>query len=162
MHEAGGHRWQRISPTEKRGRTHTSTITVAVLPVPREQELMIDPKDLDWKTCRSSGPGGQHGDRTDSAVQLTHKPTGLSVRIENEKSQHRNKTEALNVLRARLLEKQKYEVNTKRASDRKKQVGSGMRGDKRRTIRTQDGIVKDHVLGKKWRLKDYLRGNWSY
>lgn len=158
--ESGGHRWQRVPPTEKRGRTHTSTITVAVLPIPAEAKLILPDRDLKWSTCRGSGPGGQHRNKTESAVQLVHRPSGISVRCETEKSQHRNRQMALEQLRARLWESQQATVANSRSSARKSQVGSGMRGDKRRTIREQDGQVTDHVLGKKWRLKDYLRGNW--
>jgi peptide chain release factor 1 len=158
--ESGGHRWQRIPPTEKKGRRQTSTITVAVLPVPREKDLVIPEKDLDWKTCRGSGAGGQHKNVTDSAVQLTHLPTNISVRCESERSQHFNRATALEMLRARLLSEQRTQRSGARAADRRAQLGSGMRADKRRTIRVQDGSVVDHILGKKWNLKDYLRGNW--
>jgi peptide chain release factor 1 len=158
--ESGGHRWQRVPPTEKKGRRQTSTITVAVLSVPRESELRIPPGDLDWKTCRGSGAGGQHRNVTDSAVQLTHLPTGISIRCESERSQHYNRASALEMLRAKLLEAQRTQASGSRAANRRAQLGSGMRADKRRTIRVQDGTVTDHILGRKWPLKDYLRGNW--
>lgn len=158
--ESGGHRWQRIPPTERNGRVHTSTVTVAVLPEPTETEINIRESDLEWSACRGSGAGGQHRNVTDSAVLLRYKPSGLVVRCESERSQHRNKASALAVLRSRLF----HTANQKRlnliAENRKSQVGSGMRGDKRRTIRTQDGVVKDHVTGKKWRYADYLAGKW--
>jgi len=96
--ESGGHRWQRIPPTERRGRYHTSTVTVAVLSEPTERELHIDQRDLEWKTCRGSGAGGQHRNKTDSAVQLRYKPSGLSVRVESERSQTKNKVSALALL----------------------------------------------------------------
>ena len=160
-HEAGGHRWQRVSPTEKRGRTHTSTITVAVLAVPTPTQVRLHDRDLEWTTCRGSGPGGQHRNKTESAVQLTHKPTGLQVRCEAEKSQHRNREGALALLRARLWEQQNSSAQGARAAKRKKQVGSGMRGDKRRTIRVADGRVHDHILNMRWRLRDYVRGDFS-
>ena len=158
--EAGGHRWQRIPPTEKKGRRQTSTITIAVLSVPRDSELRIDNRDLDWKTCRGSGAGGQHRNVTDSAVQLTHKPTKIAVRCESERSQHFNRETALQMLRAKLLLLQKSEARASRTAARRAQVGSGMRADKRRTIRVQDQRVTDHLLEKSWHLKDYLRGNW--
>lgn len=159
-HESGGHRWQRVPPTEKKGRRQTSTITVAVLQIPTTTEIKIDPDDLDWKTCRGSGAGGQARNKLETAVQLTHIPTNTSVRCENEKSQHRNRETALELLGARLLADKTKTVNSQRAKDRQAQVGSGMRADKRRTIRTQDNLVTDHILNKTWSLKDYLKGNW--
>ena len=159
-HEAGGHRFQRIPPTEKRGRVHTSTITVAVLPEPTEVELRLNPTDLDWQTCRGSGAGGQHRNVTASAVQLTYRPTGLMVRCESERSQAQNRRTALALLRAKLWAAQQAATTAARASDRRQQVGSGMRGDKRRTIRVQDGQVHDHVTGQRWRYQDYVRGHW--
>ena len=159
--EAGGHRWQRIPPNEKRGRVHTSTITVALLPEPTETQVVLRDDDLEITTCRGSGNGGQHKQKTDSAVQIKHKPTGLLVRCESERSQHSNKDTAMALLRARLWEAEQARINGVRADDRKRQIGSGMRGDKRRTIRVQDGLVDDHVTGKRWRYKDYARGNWD-
>ena len=156
--EAGGHRWQRVPPTEKRGRTHTSTVTVAVLEVPDRKVLDIDPRDLEWKTCRGSGAGGQHRNVTDSAVQLTHRPTGTMVRCENERSQHANKAAALDVLRSRLAQAQEAQARTGRNSRRREQLGSGMRGDKRRTVALQRDQVHDHVTGKRTSAKKYLRG----
>jgi len=158
--EAGGHRWQRIPPTEKKGRRQTSTITVAVLPVPKASALVIAAKDLEWKMSRGSGAGGQHRNVTDNAVQLTHKPTKTSVRCESERSQHFNRITAMEMLRARLLAVRDAKATGGRAAARRKQLGSGMRADKRRTIRVQDQSVTDHVSGKTWILKDYLRGNW--
>jgi peptide chain release factor 1 len=158
--EPGGHRWQRVPPTEKRGRVHTSTITVAVLPEPSPVELVIAPADLEWSMCRASGSGGQHLQKTDSAVQLVHRPTGLQVRCESERSQKQNKESALAILRARLHVRLLTEQLEARHADRKQQVGSGMRGDKRRTIRCQDGTVTDHLTGRTWSFRDYLRGQW--
>lgn len=158
--ESGGHRWQRIPATEKRGRVHTSTVTVAVLPEPTEAQIRIEPKDLEYQACRGSGAGGQHRNVTDSAVQLTHLPTGLMVRVETERSQHQNRATALALLRLRLWEAQQERLNASRAADRKQQVGVGARGDKRRTIRCQDGQVNDHITGRRWNLKEYLRGDW--
>jgi peptide chain release factor 1 len=158
--EAGGHRWQRIPPGDKRGRVQTSTITVAVLPEPSATELRLAPGDLDWVTCRGSGPGGQHRNKTESCVVVTHKPTGLSVRCESERSQHQNREAALALLRARLHQAEVERRSAARADDRRRQVGSGMRGDKRRTIRCQEGVVVDHPTGRTWALRSYEKGEW--
>lgn len=158
--ESGGHRWQRVPPTEKRSRVHTSTITVAVMKEPEKSDFKIEEKDLQVTTCRGSGAGGQHRNKTDSAVQIKHVPTGLIVRCETERSQMQNKETAMSVLRARLIEKSEEQNNATVAFERKNQVGSGMRGDKRRTIRQQDGQVNDHFTGKSWRYEDYVKGNW--
>lgn len=158
--EPGGHRWQRIPPTEKRGRVQSSTITVAVLPEPTHAQIQIRDQDLEFQACRGSGAGGQNRNVTNSAVQITHKPTGLMVRCETERSQHQNHATALSLLRARLWEAEQNRVIGTRAQDRKQQVGQGQRGDKRRTVRYQDGIVTDHVLGRTWKLREYLKGDW--
>lgn len=159
--ESGGHRWQAVSPTEKRGRVQTSTITVAVLPQPTEAQVHVRQDDLEFSACRGSGAGGQHRNVTDSAVILKHKPSGLMVRCESERSQSQNKETALNLLRARLWEAKQTELSGARAEDRRRQVGSGMRGDKRRTIRAQDGQVTDHITGRTWQYKRYVRGDWD-
>jgi peptide chain release factor 1 len=159
--EAGGHRWQRVPPNEKRGRVHTSTVTVAVLDEPSEIELpRIAPADLEISTCRASGSGGQHLQKTDSAVQVRHVPTGLVVRSETERSQSYNRTTALAILRARLHQQLVARANSDRANDRRRQIGSGQRGDKRRTIAVQRDSVIDHVTGRVWRFSDYERGKW--
>lgn len=121
---------------------------------------MLREGDLDFKFCRGSGAGGQHRNVTDSAVVLTHKPTGLVVRCESERSQHANKETAVAVLRARLWEVTQLALDGDRAFKRRQQVGSGMRGDKIRTIRVRDDIVNDHVTGRQWKFRDYERGNW--
>lgn len=156
--EPGGHRWQRIPPTEKRGRVHTSTVTVAVLREPEAVEVRVDPGDLDWKTCRGSGAGGQHRNVTDSAVQLTHLPTGIMVRVESERSQHQNREAALGLLRARLLAMREGVVAQARSADRRAQVGTGMRGDKVRTIAVQRNEVVHHPTGARMTADRYLRG----
>ena len=156
--EGGGMRWQRVPPTERKGRVHTSTVTVAVLREPTQAEVRIDPRDLDYKTCRGSGAGGQHRNTTDSAVQLTHKPSGIMVRVESERSQHQNKESALSLLRARLLEQAQARTEGNRNAKRRKQVGGGSRGDKRRTHQVQNGQVTDHVTGKRMPLRKYLKG----
>lgn len=161
--ESGGHRIQRIPPTEKKGRVHTSTITVAVFleETNKVSTLEIDEsKDLIIKTCRGSGAGGQHRNKTETAVQVTHIPSGISVRSENGRSQYQNKMTAINMIRMKLSSSEKEKNSRESSADRKNQVGSGMRGDKRRTIRFQDGIVTDHILNVQWNLKDYLRGNY--
>lgn len=158
--EAGGHRWQRIPPNEKRGRVHTSTVTVAVMEEPTEVQVRIEERDLEWTACRGSGAGGQARNKTSNAVQLRHIPTGTMVRCESERSQHQNRRTALALLRARLWGERRGASETARAENRRQQVGSGMRGDKRRTIRAQDGQVTDHVTGRTWRYKDYVRGEW--
>ena len=158
--EVGGHRWQRVPPNERRGRVHSSTITVAVLDEAVVRELELPEHELAWSTCRASGSGGQHLQKTDSAVQLTHLPTGISVRSEGERSQHANRAVALHTLRERLTELQREQDRAARAAERRGQVGTGMRGDKRRTVRVQDDVVVDHVTGRTWRYRDYVRGAW--
>jgi peptide chain release factor 1 len=159
QHEAGGHRIQRVPPTEKRGRVHTSTITVAVLGLPKEHEIKIDPRDLEEKFTRGSGPGGQHRNKTDTAVVLTHRPSGLTVRVENGKSQALNRQTAMEVLRARLKEEQCSKAAHDRNAKRKAMCGTGMRADKRRTVAHQRGTVVDHVTGKSMSVRKYLRGH---
>lgn len=123
-------------------------------------ELYIPDSDLEFSTTRGSGAGGQHRNKVETVVVIKHKPTGIVVRCENERSQHRNRETALRWLRAKIYEQAEAERlgNTKRL--RREQVGSGMRGDKRRTIRMQDGQVVDHVTGRHWRLREYLNGEW--
>ena len=150
-----------MPPNEKRGRVHTSTVTVAVLAEPTEVELVLREQDLEWTACRGSGAGGQARNKTSSAVQIWHRPTGITVRCESGRSQKQNRQDALAVLRAKIWEQQHDAVAAQRAGDRRHQVGTGMRGDKRRTIRVQDGSVHDHVTGRRWRFKDYERGNWE-
>lgn len=159
--ESGGHRFQRIPPNEKRGRVHTSTITIAVLPEPTSIELTINDKDLEWNYVRGSGAGGQARNKTSNCVMLKYKPTGLVIRCESERSQHYNKISALATLRARLWAERRSNQAQGRDASRKAQMGSGMRGDKRRTIRQQDGIVKDHLTGKTWSFENYRRGIWD-
>ena len=158
--ESGGHRWQRTPPNEKHGRVHTSTITVAVLAAPARVDLAIRLDDVEIETMRGSGAGGQHRNKTDSAVRARHLPTGIEVRCESERSQHQNRELALRVLAARVADRDRAAAADSRASDRRQQVGSGMRGDKRRTIRVQDDQVTDHVDGRTWRFKTYARGDW--
>ena len=159
--EAGGHRWQRVPPNDKRGRVQTSTVTVAVLEEPDEIELpRLHPADLDISTCRASGNGGQNVQKTDSAVQIRHVPSGLVVRCETERSQTYNKATAIAILRARLHDQLLSRASAERADDRRRQIGSGQRGDKRRTIAVQRDSVVDHVTGRTWRFAEYERGKW--
>jgi peptide chain release factor 1 len=159
--EAGGHRWQRVPPNERRGRVHTSTITVAVMPVPQAAELKIAPSDLEITTTRGTGPGGQARNKTESCVVITHRPSGLVVRCDSQRSQTQNKEAAMDIMRATLLEQQRAGAKVAEDRSRRAQVGSGQRGDKIRTIRIQDGIVTDHRLGRKVRFADYERGDLS-
>ncbi len=158
--ESGGHRWQRVPPTEKRGRVHTSTLTVAVLPDVQAADFAIPDRDLEITTTRGSGPGGQNRNKVETVVVVKHIPTGLAVRAETERSQHQNRQLAMDLLRSRLKERAEETARQARAKDRKVQVGSGQRADKRRTIRVQDGQVIDHVTGRKWRFDDYTQGKW--
>lgn len=160
LDEAGGHRWQRIPPTERRGRVHTSTITVAVLTEVGSNDIKLSESELEWKTSRGHGPGGQNRNKLETAVQLRHLPTGISVQCCSERSQHRNKQIAARLLRCILKSKQDTEAQEKENLQRQTQIGSGMRGDKRRTIRVRDNQVKDHITGRIWRYSDYVVGDW--
>ncbi len=158
--EPGGHRWQRVPPNDRHRRVHTSTITVAVLPEPPEARVQVAERDLEWSMCLGTGSGGQKRNKTASTVLLSHRPSGLQVRCESTRSAQRNRVTALALLRARLWAREQGRLDDERAGERRRQVGSGMRGDKRRTIRAQDDQVIDHVTGRRWNLRDYLRGNW--
>ena len=144
--ESGVHRVQRVPATEASGRIHTSTVTVAVLPEAEEVDVEIKPEDLEVDVYRSSGPGGQSVNTTDSAVRLTHKPTGLVVTCQDEKSQHKNKARAMKVLRSRLLDARIAEEQAKYAAQRKSQVGTGERNERIRTYNFPQNRVTDHRI----------------
>jgi peptide chain release factor 1 len=157
--ESGVHRVQRVPTTESQGRIHTSAVTVAVFPEAEEVEVEIEPNDLRVDVFRSSGPGGQSVNTTDSAVRITHAPTGLVVICQDEKSQHKNKAKALKVLRARLLDRKQQEQRDKTAEDRKSQVGTGDRSERVRTYNFPQNRVTEHRINLTlYKLEHVLEG----
>ena len=161
-YESGVHRVQRVPETETQGRIHTSTVTVAVLPEAGEVEVQIDPGDLKIDTFRSSGAGGQHINKTESAIRITHLPTGMVVECQDERSQYKNKDKAMRVLRSRLLERKEREQEDRIARERRSQVGTGDRSERIRTYNFPQGRVSDHRIGLTlYRIDAILDGDLS-
>jgi peptide chain release factor 1 len=158
--EGGPHRVQRVPVTESQGRVHTSSATVAVLPEADVLDVTIDDRDLEVDVYRSSGAGGQHVNTTDSAVRITHVPTGMVVTMQDERSQLQNRARALQVLRARLYERAERERHAEQSADRRSQVGGGGRSEKIRTYNYKENRVTDHRIGfTVYRLGDVLAGD---
>ena len=160
QYEAGVHRVQRIPNTEKKGRIHTSTATVAVLPKPKPGQIKINPKDIEIETFRSSGPGGQHMQKADSAVRITHLPTGITASSQTERGQGKNKENALKVLKARLLEKKQMQEIKQMGDQRRTQIKWAKRAEKIRTYNFPQNRITDHRILKKWHnLENIMDGN---
>ena len=159
-HESGVHRVQRVPATEAQGRVHTSTATVAVLPEAQEVDIEIKPDEIEINVCRASGKGGQGVNTTDSAVQIIHKPSGMIVRCADQRSQQKNKAQALTVLRSRLLERKVAEEDAKYAAQRKDQVGTGERSEKIRTYNFPQNRVTDHRIEMTlYNLANFIEGD---
>ena len=158
--ESGVHRVQRVPETESQGRIQTSTATVAVLPEVEDVEIEINPQDIIFESCKSSGSGGQHINKTESAVRLTHKPSGLVIECQEERSQFKNKDKALKMLRAKLYDIKQTEQSEKIASERRSQVGTGDRSERIRTYNYPQGRITDHRIGLTlYSLESFLNGN---
>ena len=158
--ESGVHRVQRVPETETQGRIHTSTATVAVLPEAEEVEVEIAPGDVIIETCKSSGAGGQHVNKTESAIRLIHKPTGIVVECQDERSQFKNKDKAFKLLRTKLYDMKQQEMDSKIASERKSQVGTGDRSERIRTYNYPQGRITDHRIGfTVYSLENFLNGD---
>ena len=154
------HRVQRVPDTESQGRIHTSTVTVAVLPEAEEVEVDINPADLQIDTFRSGGAGGQHVNKTESAIRITHLPTGIVVECQDERSQHKNKEKAMKILRSRIYERMQTEKDAARADERRLQVGTGDRSERIRTYNYPQGRVSDHRIGLTlYKLESFLNGD---
>src|SRR3989344_3396585 len=150
QYESGVHRVQRIPKTEKQGRVHTSTVTIAVLETPRKMDININPGDLRIDTYRSSGAGGQYVNKTESAIRITHKPSGIVVTSQTERSQFQNKENAMNILAARLLQAQEESDLSKLTEERRQQIGWAKRSEKTRTYNYPQNRITDHRINKSW------------
>jgi peptide chain release factor 1 len=158
--ESGVHRVQRVPQTESQGRIHTSTVTVAVLPEVEEVEVDINPADLEIETCKSSGAGGQHINKTESAIRILHKPSGIVVECQEERSQFKNKDKAMKLLRAKLYDIEKTKRDTEIADERRRQVGTGDRSERIRTYNYRENRVSDHRIGLTlYSLDSFLNGD---
>ena len=159
-YESGVHRVQRVPETESQGRIHTSTVTVAVLPEAEEVEIDIDPNDLKIETIKSSGAGGQHINKTESAIRILHKPTGIVVECQDERSQYKNRDRAMKILRSKLFDIKRSEQDSKIAAERRSQVGTGDRSEKIRTYNYPQSRMTDHRIGySSYSLDSFLDGN---
>ena len=160
QNEGGVHRVQRIPKTEKQGRVHTSTVTVAVLQKPKKTEININPSDLQIDTYKSSGPGGQYVNKTESAIRITHKPSGIVVTSQSERNQFQNKENAMNVLAAKLLQRQEESDLSKLTKERREQIGWAKRAEKVRTYNFPQNRITDHRINKSWHnLEKIIDGN---
>ena len=161
-HESGVHRVQRIPKTEKAGRVHTSTASVAILPIVEAREVNISPNDLEVTFSRAGGPGGQNVNKVETAVRILHKPTGIVVASREERSQYANREKAMDVLRAKLYELEQIRAVGNIAQDRRDQIGSADRSEKIRTYNFPDDRITDHRIGKKWHnIEKILEGEFD-
>jgi peptide chain release factor 1 len=151
-------RWQRVPPTERSGRVHSSTVTVAVLSGEATESAEIPAHDLIWRTCRGSGPGGQHRNKTESAVEVIHQPTGLRVRCDRGRSQGQNRAEVLAIMTERLRTLRDDRAHDRTNAGRQGQIGSGQRGDKVRTVQVQHDAVRDHRSGRRISVDAWMGG----